>query len=132
VAPVRAGDPDVHALIDALTDELAGSGYTPEQTFGYSVERLEQSGVHLVGAHRSGELAGIAGVEVQGGGFAELKRFYVLPTHRGTGVVDVLLDALATLPPESVTCRGLVEITSPTSEPRARIGNVPSAVKARA
>jgi putative acetyltransferase len=95
VAPVRAGDPDVRALIDALTEELAGSGYTPEQTFGYSVERLEQSGVHLVGAHVAGELAGIAGVEVEDGGFAELKRFYVLPAQRGTGVADLLLDALA-------------------------------------
>jgi putative acetyltransferase len=95
VAPVRAGDPDVRALIDALTEELAGSGYTPEQTFGYSVERLEQSGVHLVGAHLAGELAGIAGVEVEGDGFAELKRFYVLPARRGSGVADALLDALA-------------------------------------
>ena len=95
VAPMRAGDPDVRALIDALTEELAGSGYTPAQTFGYSVERLEQSGVHLVGAHRAGDLAGIAGVEVEGGGFAELKRFYVLPAHRGTGIADALLEALA-------------------------------------
>ena len=94
VGPVRASDPAVAGLIDALTTELAGSGYTPEQTFGYSVERLEQSGVHLVGARRAGELAGIAGVEVEDAGFAELKRFYVAPAQRGTGVADALLESL--------------------------------------
>lgn len=94
VAPVRATEPDVRALIDALTAELAGSGYTAEETFGYSVERLEQSGVHLVGARVAGSLCGIAGVEVEGDGFAELKRFYVVPAARGTGVADTLIDAL--------------------------------------
>ena len=41
--------------------------------------------MHLVGARRAGERTGIAGVEVEGDGFAELKRFYVLPAHRGPG-----------------------------------------------
>lgn len=95
VVPVRATHPDVHPLIDALTAELAGSGYTPEQTFGYSAERLEQAGVHFVGARLAGQLSGIAGVEVGGDGFAELKRFYVVPAHRGSGVADALLNALA-------------------------------------
>jgi putative acetyltransferase len=94
VAAVRAPDPDVRRLIDALTEELAGSGYTPEETFGYSVERLEQAGVHLVGARVRDELVGIAGVEVEGNGFAELKRFYVVPASRGGGVADALIDAL--------------------------------------
>ena len=95
VAPVRATDPEVRALIDALTAELAGSGYTPEEMFGYSVERLVQAGVHLVGARVAGALTGIAGVEVEGDGFAELKRFYVDPAHRGTGVADALIVALS-------------------------------------
>ena len=95
VAPVRATDPEVRALIDALTAELAGSGYTPEEMFGYSVERLVQAGVHLVGARVAGALTGIAGVEVEGDGFAELKRFYVVPAHRGTGVADALIAALS-------------------------------------
>jgi len=94
VAPVTVRDPGVPALIDALTLELADGGYTDEETFGYSLEQLEASGVHLVGATLSGELVGIGGVELQGDGFAELKRFYVVPAHRGRGVADAVIEAL--------------------------------------
>lgn len=94
VVPVRATDPGVRGLIDALTDELAGSGYTPEETFGYSAERLEQAGVYLMGATVDGDLVGIAGVELQDEGFAELKRCYVVPGARGTGVADALITPL--------------------------------------
>jgi GNAT superfamily N-acetyltransferase len=84
VAPVDAGNTEVQHLIDALTTELAGGGYTPEQTFGYSTEQLE----------RSGRLVGIGGLELQGENTAELKRFYVRPGYRGRGVADALLAAL--------------------------------------
>jgi len=94
VCPVAVGDPQVATLLDALTRELAGGGYTAEQTFGYSVEQLQQAGVHLVGAHDGATLVGVAGIEVQADGFAELKRFYVAPEHRGAGVADALLAAL--------------------------------------
>lgn len=94
VAPVRPTEPRVRELVDALTAELAEAGYTPEETFGYSAERLEQSGVHLVGAAVAGELVGIGGVEVGADGFAELKRCYVVPSARGTGVADALITAL--------------------------------------
>jgi putative acetyltransferase len=94
VAAVPVRDPAVVALLEALTAELAGSGYTPDQTFGYSVEQLERADVHLVGACVSGRLVGLGGVELQGGGVAELKRFYVEPEHRGTGVADALIAAL--------------------------------------
>lgn len=94
LAPVTARDPGVAGLIDALTIELADSGYTDEETFGYSVDQLEDSGVHLVGASRDGSLVGIGGVEIQPGRFAELKRFYVDPAHRGQGVADAVIEAL--------------------------------------
>ena len=94
MAPVTVRDPGVPALIDALTLELADGGYTDEETFGYSLEQLEASGVHLVGATLAGELVGIGGVELQGDGFAELKRFYVVPAHRGRGVADAVIEAL--------------------------------------
>ncbi len=87
-------DPRVLALIEALTDELADEGYTAEQTFGYSPEQLAASGVHLVGAVVGDALVGIGGVEVQADGYAELKRFYVAPEHRGTGAADAVMAAL--------------------------------------
>lgn len=95
VGPVAARDAPVTALLDALTEELAGGGYTDEETFGYSVDQLERSGVHLVGALVAGRLVGVGGVELDGTGAGELKRFYVDPGHRGTGVADALVGALA-------------------------------------
>ena len=94
VAPVTVRDPVVVRLIDALTVELAAGGYSDEETFGYSLDQLEASGVHLVGASLDGTLVGIGGVEIQSDGFAELKRFYVDPTHRGRGVADAVIGAL--------------------------------------
>lgn len=94
LAPVTARDPAVAALIDALTVELADSGYSDDETFGYSLDQLEVSGVHLVGASHDGTLVGLGGVELQEDTFAELKRFYVDPAHRGQGVADALIETL--------------------------------------
>jgi len=94
VESVSARDPEVTALLDALTSELAFGGYTPSETFGYSVEQLESSQVYLVGARIDGRLVGVGGAELQDGGIAELKRFFVLPQFRGTGVADALITAL--------------------------------------
>ncbi len=92
--PVSARDPEVAALLDALTAELARGGYTSDETFGYSAEQLERSAVHLVGARVDGQLVGVGGLELQPGGVGELKRFFVRPGHRGRGVADVLITAL--------------------------------------
>jgi putative acetyltransferase len=85
---------DVVPLIDALTAELASSGYAEGEMFGYSVEKLEQGGVHLVGAAVNGAIVGIGGVELADDGTAELKRFYVLPAHRGRGPASAIISTL--------------------------------------
>ncbi|MCZ2820677.1 GNAT family N-acetyltransferase [Modestobacter sp. VKM Ac-2977] len=92
VADVR--DRAVLAMVQALTAELASGGYRAEETFGYSPEQLAASGVHLVGARCGDELVGIGGVELQDDGVAELKRFFVVPASRGTGVADAVMTAL--------------------------------------
>jgi len=94
VGPVTTRDQEVRGLLEALTAELATGGYTSDQTFGYSADQLEQSEVYLVGARVAGRLVGVAGVEVQGDGLGELKRFFVRPEQRGTGVAEALITAL--------------------------------------
>ena len=94
VHPVAVWEPQVVALLDALTSELAGAGYTSEQTFGYTAAQLQSANVYMVGASVDDELIGIGGLELQESGAGELKRFFVTPEHRGTGVADALLCAL--------------------------------------
>lgn len=85
---------DVVPLIDALTAEPASSGYDQSEMFGYSVEKLEDGGVHLVGASVKGVVVGIGGVEIADDGTAELKRFYVIPEHRGSGAASAIITKL--------------------------------------
>jgi putative acetyltransferase len=47
-----------------------------------------------VGARVGGQLVGIGGLELQDGAGGELKRFYVSPEHRDSGVADALMAAL--------------------------------------
>lgn len=94
VETVSARDSEVTALLDELTSELALGGYAASETFGYSVEQLVSSQVHLVGARIAGRLVGVGGAELQDAGIGELKRFFVLREYRGTGVADALVTAL--------------------------------------
>jgi putative acetyltransferase len=94
VVPVGIREPQVVALLDALTSELAVEGYTTEQTFGYTVEQLQSADVYMVGARVDGELFGVGGLELQGDRRGELKRFFVTRERRGTGVADAVLHAL--------------------------------------
>lgn len=94
VRPVTVHDPEVLALIEALDSDLAESEYSESESFGYSVQELATASVHLVGASVGDRLVGIGGIELQGGGSAELKRFYLTPDLRGNGLADAILDAL--------------------------------------
>jgi putative acetyltransferase len=48
----------------------------------------------MVGARVDGIFTGIGGLELQEDGVGELKRFFVTPGYRGSGVADALLGAL--------------------------------------
>jgi putative acetyltransferase len=94
VAPVSVREPAVLELLTALTIELADGGYTADQTFGYSPDELETKGVHLVGARQGERLVGVGGIELQDSAVGELKRFYVEPAMRGSGVADAVMAGL--------------------------------------
>jgi predicted alpha/beta hydrolase family esterase/GNAT superfamily N-acetyltransferase len=94
VLPVSTFDDQAAELMVALTEELAEGGYPPSQTFGYSLQQLRASDVELRGVFAADRLVGAGGVELQAGGFAELKRFYVRPSWRGSPAASQLLSAL--------------------------------------
>ena len=94
VVPVAVSEPQVAALLGALTTEIAAQGYTAEQTFGYTPEQLQSANMHMVGARVDATFCGVGGLELQPDGVGELKRFFVAPQYRGSGVADAILDAL--------------------------------------
>jgi hypothetical protein len=57
VAEVHVPEPEVAALVEALTVELSLGGYGPGETFGYSVEQLETGRVYLVGVRLDGSVS---------------------------------------------------------------------------
>lgn len=89
------GSPDAVGLIAALDAEL-GALYPPEQRFGPNA-RAEQfedgSGTFLI-ARAAGRAVGCGGVRLIDATTAEVKRMYVEPTHRGTGLGRAMLSSL--------------------------------------
>ena len=67
ILTVGASEPQVVALLDALTSEMAVEGYTAEQTFGYTAEELQSADVFLVGARVDDRLVGLGGLELHAG-----------------------------------------------------------------
>jgi putative acetyltransferase len=94
VCPVTVRDPEVVALVEAPNGDLAEAEYAENENFGYSTHELEARSVRLVGAKVGDELVGIGGIELQDGGFAELKRFSVVSGLRGQRIADAFLDTL--------------------------------------
>lgn len=80
---------DVRALIGALNTELA-QGYEPHQQHGLSLDKLFQPNIAFFIARAGAEAVGCGGVAFDDG-FAEVKRMYVRPTARGTGVAQAVL-----------------------------------------
>lgn len=89
---VTTATDDVRALIGALNTELA-QGYEPHQQHGLSLDKLFQPSIAFFVARAGGEAVGCGGVAFDGG-FAEVKRMYVRPAARGTGVAQAVLARL--------------------------------------
>jgi len=85
---VSAPDDEVRALIAALDAELA-QGYAPENRHGLALAAIFQPHIKFFIA-RDGAALGCGGVALFDG-FAEVKRMYVVPAARGTGVAPAIL-----------------------------------------
>jgi GNAT superfamily N-acetyltransferase len=85
---------DARVLIAELEAELAPQ-YPDESRHGYSVEKLLAEGVAFFLVRADGTPAGCGGVQLVGGTYGELKRMYVRPSFRGTGLAKLILDRLS-------------------------------------
>ncbi len=80
---------EVRALIRELDDILAAA-YPPEQRHGLTIDAIFQPNIRFFVARIAAVAVGCGGVALFAD-FAEVKRMYVRPTHRGRGVADAVL-----------------------------------------
>jgi GNAT superfamily N-acetyltransferase len=80
-------------LIAELEDALSPQ-YPAESRHGYSVEKLICQGVAFFVVRCDGEAAGCCGVQYLGDEYGEVKRMYVRPKFRGTGLGRRMLEHL--------------------------------------
>lgn len=86
------GGPDALDLIAGSEAELAAI-YPPENRFAFSPDELAAAGVRFCIARRDGKALGCGGIAPLSG-YGELKRVYVVPDARGSGVAGALLSRL--------------------------------------
>lgn len=86
--------PDARRLIDELENYI-GPMYPRESQHGYTVEMLIEEGVDFHVVRVGGEAIGCGGVQVHGSEYAELKRMWIRPEHRGRGLAKLLVERLA-------------------------------------
>ena len=91
VVPVAAPTEEVRQLVGELDAEL-GALYRPEQRHGLALDAIFTPHIRFFIARRQGPI-GCGGVALFPD-FAEVKRMYVQPAARGTGVADALMARL--------------------------------------
>jgi putative acetyltransferase len=80
---------DVRSLVAELEASLAAE-YPPEQRHGLALDALFRPHIRFFVAHRDGMAVGCGGVALCED-FAEVKRMYVRPAVRGSGIAEALL-----------------------------------------
>lgn len=93
ITPERPDTADARALIAELDAHLEPL-YPRVSRHGFSVEKLLAEGVAFFVIRQDGVAAGCGGVKVVGGEYAELKRMWVRPQFRGTGLAKLMLKHL--------------------------------------
>jgi len=94
IAAERPDAADARALIAEL-EALLAPHYPPASRHGMSVARLIAEGVAFFVLRADGMLAGCGGVQLFGSDYGEVKRMYVRPRFRGSGLAKRLLEHLA-------------------------------------
>lgn len=89
---VTAATPEVRTLIAELDADLA-QHYSVEQRHGLSLDAIFQPHIRFFVAYRDGVAAGCGGVALMDS-FGEVKRMYVRPDARGSGVADAIMARL--------------------------------------
>lgn len=90
----RPDTSDARALIEELEAHLEPL-YPRESRHGFSVQRLIDDGVAFFVARVDGAPAACGGVALVDGAYAEVKRMYVRPPFRGTGLAKRILEQLS-------------------------------------
>src|SRR6266516_8026956 len=94
ITPECPDTTDARTLIAELEGELAPC-YPAESRHGYSVERLLTEALAFFLIRENGVPAGCGGVKLVGTEYAEVKRMYVRPQFRGSGLARLMLNHLA-------------------------------------
>jgi putative acetyltransferase len=103
IRPERPDEPQVTALLGALDAYLA-TLYPPEANHILGVDELMSPGVTFLAAWDGDTAVGCGAVRRLGGepatggkAYAEIKRMYVAPSHRGRGLARLMLERLESL-----------------------------------
>ena len=94
ITPERPDTADARALIAELEGELAPH-YPIKSRHGFSVDQLVADAVPFFLVRESGVPAGCGGIKVIGSEYGEVKRMYVRPHFRGTGLARLMLTHLS-------------------------------------
>lgn len=88
--------PDAQKLIEALDADLAKT-YPPEVIFGLHEEDHDENHMVFLVARRGDRAVGCGALRTLDTALGEVKRMYVVPDERGSGISRILLAAIETI-----------------------------------